>query len=138
MAPLTVLGQFTANLTFKHITFKQTVFVVKDLKNNLLGLPAITSPNLISRISSVCCSADDVLKLYPHASVTRTRNLGEEYEIKLKEDAKPFSLHTAKNVPLPLRSKVQNELRRMESLCFISPVSEPSPWCMSMVVASKP
>ena len=30
-APLTILGQFTANLTFKHITCKQTVFVVKDL-----------------------------------------------------------------------------------------------------------
>ena len=137
MAPLTVLGQLTANLTFRQITCKQTVFVVKDLKNNLLGLPAIASLNLISRINSVHCSADEVVKLYPHL-FQGLGSLGEEYEIKLKEDAKPFSLHTARNVPLLLRRKVQNELRRMESLGVISPVSEPSPWCSGMVVVPKP
>ena len=137
MAPLTILGQFTANLTFKHITCKQTVFVVKDLKNNLLGLPAITSLNLISRMNSIHCNADEIKKLYPHL-FQGLGSLGEEYEIKLKEDSKPFSLHTARNVPLPLRSKVQKELRRMESLGVISPVSEPSPWCSGMVVVPKP
>ena len=30
MSPLTVLGQFTASLTFNHVTYKQKVFVVKD------------------------------------------------------------------------------------------------------------
>ena len=119
MAPLTVVGQFTANLTFRQITCKQTVFVVKDLKNNLLGLPAIASLNLISRINSVHCSADEVRKLYPHL-FQGLGSLGEEHEMKLKEDAKPFSLHTARNVPLPLCRKVQNELRRMESLGVIS------------------
>ena len=137
MAPLTILGQFTANLTFKHITCKQTVFVVKDLKNNLLGLPAITSFNLISRMNSIHCNADEIKKLYPHL-FQGLGSLGEEYEIKLKEDSKSFSLHTARNVPLPLCSKVQKELRRMESLGVISPVSEPSPWCSGMVVVPKP
>ena len=56
----------------------------------------------------------------------------------MKEDAKPFSLHTARNVPLPLCRKVQNELRRMEVLGVISPVSEPSPWRSGMVVVPKP
>ena len=51
MSPLIVLGQFTANLTFKQVTCKQKVFVVKGLKHNLLGLPAITSLSLISRIN---------------------------------------------------------------------------------------
>ena len=55
------------------------------------------------------------------------QHLGEEYEIKLKEDAKLLFLHIARNVPLPIHRKVQNELRRMESLGVISPVSEPSP-----------
>jgi len=43
MSPLTVLGQFTASLTSRHVSCKQNIFVVKDLKRNLLGLPAITS-----------------------------------------------------------------------------------------------
>ena len=134
---LTILGQFTANLTFKHITCKQTVFMVKDLKSNLLRLPAITSLNLISRINSIYVSADEIKKLYFHL-FQGLGSMREEHEIKLKEDAKPFSLHTARNVPLPLRSKVQKELRRMESLGVISPVSQPSSWCSGMVVVPKP
>ena len=43
MSPLTVLGQFIGNLTFKRVTCKQKVFVGKGLKHNLLGLPAIAS-----------------------------------------------------------------------------------------------
>ena len=38
MSPLKVTGQFTASLTYKYISCKQTVSVVKDLKQNLLGL----------------------------------------------------------------------------------------------------
>ena len=92
--------------------------MVKDLKNNLLGLPAITSLNLISRFDSIHCSADEVKKLYPHLS-QGLGSLGEKYKIKLKENATLFSLHTARNVPLPLRSKVQKELRQIESLGII-------------------
>ena len=44
MSPLTVLGQFTANLlTFNHAMCMQKVFVVKGLKRNLLRLFAIIS-----------------------------------------------------------------------------------------------
>ena len=114
ISPLTILTQFTINLTFKHVTCKQTVFVVKNLKNNLLELPAITSLNLISRIDSIHCSADEVKKLYLHL-FQGLGSLGEEYEIKLKENAKPFSLHTARNVSLPLRSKVQRQMCHIPS-----------------------
>ena len=66
MSLLTVLGQFTANLTFTHVSCKQKVFVVKVLKHNLLGLPAITSLSLISRINSIQFSAKEIKQLYPH------------------------------------------------------------------------
>ena len=57
-------------------------------------------------------------------------NLGEEYEIKLKLDATPFSLFTPRHVLLPLREKVNEELERMET---ISKVDVPTPWCVGMV-----
>ena len=40
--------------------------------------------------------------------------------IKLKEDAKPYALHTPRNVPIPLRGEVLDELNQMESLGVIS------------------
>ena len=110
MSPLTVLGQFTASLTFNHVTCKQKVFMVKDLKHNLLGLPAITSLSLISRMSIVHYNTQDIKKNFSHL-FQGLGSLGDEYEIQLKKEAKPVSLHTARNIPLPLRSKVQQELK---------------------------
>ena len=60
--------------------------------------------------------------------------LGEEYEIQLKSDAKPFSLFTARNVPL---QNVLQKLDRMEYIGVISKVDQPTPWCAGMVVVSK-
>ena len=64
-------------------------------------------------------------------------NLGEEYEIRLKEGATPHSLFAPRHMPLPLRPKVQEELDRMESIGVISKVDEPTPWCAGMVVVPK-
>ena len=63
--------------------------------------------------------------------------LGEEYTIRLKEDARPHALHTPRNVPLPLRDKVHEELDRMEEMGVISKVNKPTPWCAGMVIVPK-
>ena len=63
--------------------------------------------------------------------------LGEEYQIQLKEGAAPHSLCTPRNVPLPLRDKVREELERLETMGVISKVDKPTPWCAGMVVVSK-
>ena len=64
-------------------------------------------------------------------------NLGEEFEIKLTPDAKPFALSTPRNIALPLRLKVKQELLRMEAMGVISKVDEPTPWCAGMIVVPK-
>ena len=48
----------------------------------------------------------------------------------------PF--HTARQVPIPLRQKVEKELHCMQSMGVISPVDNPSLWCPGMVVVLKP
>ena len=60
-----------------------------------------------------------------------------EYEIKLKPDAKPFALFTPRNVPLPMLRRVQTELQQMEALGVITKVNEPTEWCAGMVVVPK-
>ena len=64
-------------------------------------------------------------------------NLGEEYHIKLKEVATPYLLYTPRNVPIPFRTKVHEELNQMEQMGVISKVSNPTPWCAGMVVVPK-
>ena len=49
---LNVIGQFEETLSFKKRSTLQTIYVVQGLKTNLLGLPAIISLNLASRVDT--------------------------------------------------------------------------------------
>ena len=63
--------------------------------------------------------------------------IGDEYRMKLKEDATPYALQVPRNVPIPLRPKVKEELDRMEKIGVISRVEGPTDWCAGMVVVPK-
>jgi len=102
----------------------------------LLGLPAITSLNFLCRVDTVACDLDVIHAKYPML-FKGLGTLGDEYTIKVKDDATPYSLCTPRNVAIPLREKVRVELHRMESNGVISKVTTPTPWCAGMVVVPK-
>ena len=133
--PLEVIGQFTGSFSHKGKSILHPVFVVKKLKTNLLGLPAISSLKLVARIDNVTQTntKERWEKQFPTV-FQGLGTLGEPYEIKLTPGAKPFSLYTARNIAIPLRPK---ELQRMESNGIISRVDQPTPWCAGMVVVPK-
>ena len=87
----------------------QLLFVIHGLQNILLGLPAITALQLLCQIQATY--ADETLNQFPF---TGLGNLGQEYQIQLRQDIQPFALYTARTAPLPLRDKVQEELNRTE------------------------
>ena len=134
-AKLNVLGQFESHSpTYKDKQMVQLVF--EGLKSKLLGLPAIMALNLVTRLDTVTDTKGELpnkfLSLFSWLG-----NLSEEYNILLKQDAKPFAIFTPQQVPLPLQAKVQEELNRMKSLGMISPVDQPTPWCAGMVIVPK-
>ena len=132
---LDVMGRFTSPITVGTKCAEQAVYVVKELHTPLLGKPAIEALKLIARADAV-----DASEKYKLAFPKVFEGLGSipgEYTIQLKDDAKPFSLSTARRVPLPLLPAVTEELKRMEELGVISPVSEPTDWCAGMVVAPR-
>ena len=132
--PLEALGSFKGKVTHKGLSSEQVIYVIKGLKTNLLGLPAITALQLVSRLHTM--QTKDVIRQFP-TIFKGLGNLGEEFEIKLKPDAQPFALTTPRNIALPLRPKVEQELARMEEMGVISKVDEPTPWCAGMVVVPK-
>ena len=121
--PLPVVGQFTGAFAHKAKSTTQKVYVIKDLKTNLLGLPTITALDLIARVDTTTSEKQKVFQRFPSV-FSGLGNLEEEYEIQLKDNAKPFSLYAPRNFPLPLKDKVQQELDRMESLGVISKVDK--------------
>ena len=134
--PLEVLGKFEGKLAYyDNKSTIQPVYVVNKLKMNILGLPAITSLNLATRVDSVEYYSKGIMEKYPSV-FNGLCNLGDEYEIVLEQNAKPFSLYTPRSIPIPLRAKVKKELERMESMGVTSKV-EPTPWCAGMVAVPK-
>ena len=133
---LKALGQFTGTLCHKENTSSQTIYVIRGLKTNLLGLPAIISLCLLCRINEMTCDAQSIQVNFP-SLFKGLGTLGDAYTIKLKEGAVPYSLFTPRNVAIPLREKVKTELNRMETNGIISRVTNPTSWCAGMVVVPK-
>ena len=50
-------------------------------------------------------------------------------KILLRDNATPYSVCTARRVPIPLLPQVEAELRRMEEYGIIERVTEPTDWC---------
>lgn len=99
----------------------------------LLSRTVSVKLNLIARDYTI--DQETVIKLYPKLY----DGLGlvqKPYTIKLKPDAKPFSIKVPRRVPLPVFGKVK-ELEKMEQLGIISRVEKPTDWCCGIVVVPK-
>ena len=120
----------------------QNIYVVKHLSQALLGRPAIEKLHILSRanISNVSEQQDKLgkyKKLFPRL-FTGLGKLEGTYKIELTDNAKPHAITTPRNVPIPLMSKVKDELKRMQDLGVIKPIDQPTDWCAGMVVVPKP
>ena len=133
--PLTLLGETEVHLQVQQRKCTQKIFVVENLRNNLLGLPAIRALQVLEQVGEI--QDDSVVQQYPEIF----KGLGTfktDYTIRLKPDATPFAIYVPRRVALPQRPEVEKELQRMQQLGVISKVSEPTPWCAGMVIVTKP
>ena len=112
--PLWTVGQATVKLAYQGQECTHTLFTLPSLENNLLGLPAIRNLHVLQNVDLHVLQKVDSLEEPPQAKLpslfTGLRELKRDpYKIQLKPDATHFSLNTARNVPLPLREKVQEK-----------------------------
>ena len=141
---LNVVGRLTTTLVNDRTTITDDVYVVNDLKEPLLGRPAIEKFDLFKKINNVTQTGSDQLgEKIKHKYPKLFNGLGTmdgEFSIKLVPEAKPFALTTPRRVALPLMGKVKEELARMENLDVITKIPEgvPTEWCAGMVVVPKP
>ena len=114
MKPLQCVGECNIRLQHGERSCTQQLFVIKGLRSNLLGLPAIRALNLAIRLDETTADPTPLTASTVHQRYKKVfqglGNLGEEYEIQLEPGATPFALFTPRRVPLPLREKVSDEL----------------------------
>ena len=109
--PLNVIARLNAASSSSKHQCNHEVYVIQQLKHNLLGLPAIKELHLLAQIDHISWNHSSIINQYP----TGLSTFKKDFEISIKPEAKPFAIYTARKVPLPLRQKVQDELARMGS-----------------------
>ena len=130
--PLDTLGSATVSLVHNDKSTTQDVFVIPQLTHNLLGLPAITALDLVTRVDAIQSKTSIIQGKFP-SLFNALGLMSHKYEIP---NAKPHALFTARCVSIPLREKVQAELQRMQSLGVITKVDRPTHdvqawwWCL--------
>ena len=134
-----VVGVHKASMETKKQNSKtmQDLYVVRGLKKPLLGRPAIQALDLLQRINAVSSSTVEPKKEFPEL----WQGLGKcenAYTVRLKDDAKPFSISTPRRLPLPMKQKVEDELKSLQEKDIIRPVTTPSDWRAPIVAVPKP
>ena len=90
--------------------------------SNPVNLP--TTDQIMSEFSSVF---DGQIRIMP----------GENFHISLAPDSRPFCVTTPRTIPFAYREKLKDELDLLIDQGIIAPITEPTDWCASIVVAPK-
>ena len=128
-------GQFVTHVRQENDRqYAVRLFIVDADTENLLGRSEASDLNLVKRVQninginstpSVFGDLDDKpLQCKP-------------VKIKLKEGVDPYSLHTARRVPIPLMDKVKAEIECMKANNIIEEITEATDWCAGMVPVMK-
>ena len=125
--PLPVLGYFKSTLVCEGKRVSADVYIIEGA-TPLLSRNCSVDLNIIKFIHSVEQYKD---------VFTGLGEMKDPYEIKIEDNAKPFSVCSPRRIALPLMSKVKEELDRLEKLNVITRVTEPTEWCAPIVVVPK-
>lgn len=91
----------------------------------MLGLKTCKEMRLVQRIDSVCVEAEDILDEYNDVFTGLGCISNVVHHIQVDQNHKPV-VHPPRRVPVTLRSKVKNELDRMEQLDVIESTKPPT------------
>ena len=108
--------------------------IVDGNVQNVLGKRSCSELKLVKRVDAIeRCITDDYADVFQGLGCIKD----VIHHIKLDENARPV-VHPPRRVPITLRSRVKDELDRMEALGVAERVHEPSDWVNSMVTVIKP
>lgn len=124
-----------SNILCEHKGKYHTIeFEVVSNISNVLGLKTITELKLVKRVDSI---TKDPLAKYADTFTGLGCISNVTHRIKIDPACKPV-VHPPRKIPVTIRSKVKEELQRMERLNVIERIHEPTDWVNSMVTVVKP
>lgn len=150
--PLKVLGKCRLLCKFPNRPDTLLVFIVIESEKHaptVIGLPSLKKLNLVAKVDSLSIKdishqVKDPATLSMKDTLSNHKDVFEgigcvshyEYDIKLKEDAKP-TIAACRKIPLLLQDQVKKELEMMEKEGIIRKVVEPTDWVNPIVITKK-
>ena len=135
-AQIKVVGKCVAFVQHKEQSIPILFIVADTTSSPILGLKSSTRLNLIQRIHEINKDVPDYA-LHFEDCFGELGTLQEKYHI-YTDDSVPPVIDACRKVPIALLEKLQVELKRMQDLNIITPVTEPTDWVSSLVVVQKP
>ena len=133
---LKVVGKVSAVLSTSSASSEQDLFLIEDLKEPLLGSPAIKALQLIG-INAVHEKKENYRESHPKLFDGLGKMKTSKYTIRLEDNAQPYAIATPRRLSLPMKKRVQEELQRLEDADIIRPITTPTDWCAPIVVVPK-
>ena len=120
------LGKARLQVSVKGNKHEILVYVIRGhLKENLLSRSDCVAMNLVQRVDDLYGSIEKPINRPP-------------VHIELKAEHEPYSVKTARRIPIPLYEKVGEELKQMEKQGIIEKIDMPTDWCAPIVPVLKP
>lgn len=128
---LKCLGKFDTEIECNGCMYRDTVYVVKGAKNNLLRGELSEKLGLISR------PIINEVKIQESAFGELGLMKCQPLKLQVKEGSIPYSISAPRRIPIPQIPKVKAEIQRMVDNEIVEPVSEPTEYCAPLVVVGK-
>lgn len=137
---LPLLGYVDTDIKAKAGETEARIYVIKNLKNCLLGKPEIKKLGLIKMINRLSAMDSQGIEKFFERFPKVFKGIGQfdkHLRIQLKENAIPYFQSVPRTVAIPLHNKVKKELDRLKKAGIIIPVNFPTDWCSPIVVVPK-
>ena len=122
-------GKFDARVKSRGKFYRVTMYVIENAACNLLSRQASQAMDYLQ------VNLDEVNDSVTYGEIGLMNC--PPVKIRLKQDAVPYSVNTARRVSIPLIPKVKSEIDRMLRHGVIAPITEPTEWCAPMVPVVK-
>ncbi|UYV61036.1 K02A2.6-like, partial [Cordylochernes scorpioides] len=119
---LQTVGMFISTLRNGNYEIKEKIYVIRRLSEPLLSRRACELLNLARRIEVVATRINPI-KEFPEV-FEGLGQIGYSYEIKLKPGAKPYAVHTPRQVPIPLMEKLKTRLEELDKDDILTKIFE--------------
>ena len=123
---LKVEGKLQGTVAYKNKAEPETFYVI-DCADDLLSRSAC------SRLGILQFTGEVHQDVFGEAGLMKTTPIS----IRLRDDAVPVAVSTARHIPLPLMKPVEEELKKMEEQGVIVSETEPTDWVSALVPVPK-